>query len=374
MIHVVVIGGNRSSLTKGSAGGAKTIRELKSKIPRENLKITLIERQQEVFYTVASPRAIVNQEFASTMFVSLAKLFKHHPESKVIQGVVTSVNAKSVILENGEVIDYDFLVVATGASYPGPFKLHAVTKEQGLKELNEYREKIKAANNIFLIGGGSVGVETAAEIKEAFPEKVVTIIQSGDSLLTNTISKSTKDALLKKVKALGIEVVFNERIDLDKYPDLSKPLEMVSNKGTVFKSDYAFNCIGRLTPNSAFLKRLDVLDERGFVNVKPTLQVSNGSFANIFALGDVANTGSSKNYYYCDDQSKVVVNNIDAIVKGNGKVFNYSPPDDNLGFVSLGTKDGFGFVPYFPQMFSNFFAYYLKSKDFFTSIALGSYK
>lgn len=39
-------------------------------------------------------------------------------------------------------------------------------------------EQIKAAKNIVIVGGGPVGVEMAAEVKEHFPDKQVTIVTS----------------------------------------------------------------------------------------------------------------------------------------------------------------------------------------------------
>lgn len=50
------------------------------------------------------------------------------------------------------------------------------------------------------------------------------------------------------------------------------------------------------TPSSQIVKTLapHCVDSKGFVNVKQTLQIDDDSLPNVFALGDVANTGAHK--------------------------------------------------------------------------------
>jgi NADH dehydrogenase FAD-containing subunit len=327
------------------------------------VEITLIDKQQEYFYNMASPRAILSPEFADKMFFKLDNVLQG--KGNVVHGTVKCVNKEHVLLEDGSKYQFDYLVVASGASYPGPFKLTPTTKQEGLMQLKKYGDEIKNAEKIVVIGGGAVGLEVAAEIKEAYPEKSLTVVQADSHLLSNDITDSVRSRLLAKVKSLKINVILNERINLENL-DLSKRATLVTEKGTKIESDYCLNCIGRLVPNSQFLDDFKIVDAKGFVNVKPTLQFDHKDFSNMFALGDVANTGAAKTAYMTYDQAKVVAANIYALVN-NGKMKEYKIPKNDFFLLTLGSNDGFANLPYVPLFIGNYLSVALKSKDFFSS-------
>lgn len=50
------------------------------------------------------------------------------------------------------------------------------------------------------------------------------------------------------------------------------------------------------TPNSQLVQRTapKCVDDKGFIRVKPTLQIKDEDLPHVFALGDVADTGAHK--------------------------------------------------------------------------------
>lgn len=73
--------------------------------------------------------------------------------------------------------------------------------------------------------------------------------------------------------------------------------------------------------------------------VKPTLQIADTRYPNVFALGDVAATGGNKAARPGRSQAQIVVENIAALVSGAGELRTYSPEAAeihlSLGMVGL---------------------------------------
>lgn len=111
--------------------------------------------------------------FANRFYFSQDKFFSAASEGRIVIGKVVSVTPTQVVLADETVLEYDYLVVASGAAYdgiyhspnPGPFKQNIATKEAGVEALAQINEKVKAATKIFFIGGGPISIETACEVK-----------------------------------------------------------------------------------------------------------------------------------------------------------------------------------------------------------------
>ncbi len=86
------------------------------------------------------------------------------------------------MLESGDVITFDYCVVATGSTNRiGSWGQPQGTKiEERKKELVENSEKIKKAQRIVIVGTGATGVELAAEIVDKYAGRV-DCAERGDS-------------------------------------------------------------------------------------------------------------------------------------------------------------------------------------------------
>lgn len=95
------------------------------------------------------------------------------------------------------------------------------------------------------------------------------------------------------------------------------------------------------TPNSAILSSLSpqsiTSNPPGFISVKRTLQLTDPSFPNVFALGDVAHTTHHKAARPAHRQAEVVANNIAKLAEGGEGVTLEEYPDLPAGIhMSLG--------------------------------------
>lgn len=81
---------------------------------------------------------------------------------KLIIASVTSIVEEGnegghLVLDNDEKVEYSILILATGTLWDGPLALPN-TKAAAVGVVNSWREKIAKANDIVLVGGGSIGL------------------------------------------------------------------------------------------------------------------------------------------------------------------------------------------------------------------------
>lgn len=117
--------------------------------------------------------------------------------------------------------------------------------------------------------------------------------------------------------------------------------------GTKLSADVIVPAVGQ-TPNTQFLSGLDASSEDSLINpnnrfirVKPTLQLADPKYPNIFAVGDVADSGAHKAARPGGAQAAVLARNLVAMIEGKEPTEHIvvSPPAIHLslGLVSTDT-------------------------------------
>ena len=81
-------------------------------------------------------------------------------------GTVSCVNSDHIEVVTGggtQRVDFDYLIMATGADYSRPVTPSALEVTLASREASWQKEaaKVKAASSILVLGGGAVGVELA---------------------------------------------------------------------------------------------------------------------------------------------------------------------------------------------------------------------
>lgn len=132
-----------------------------------------------------------------------------------VQDTATSIRDGKVYLESGRVIEYSYLVIATGSKGSVPAKLTSTEISDACKEMQSVQEDIQAAQRIAVVGGGAVGVELAADIKSFYPEKDVTIVHSRERLLSR-FRPRLHNYVYKKLEDMGINIILKERPQIEK--------------------------------------------------------------------------------------------------------------------------------------------------------------
>jgi NADH dehydrogenase FAD-containing subunit len=355
--NVVVVGG-------GFAGSA-IARSLSAKLDPSKHSLTLVNNRPFAIHNLGGARMTVSDHdrLEDIALIPYDKVFINQNGSLIV-GRVTAIDKNGgekggiITLKSGETIPYDVLVLAPGSAWSSALAFPDGGDEV-VNFIRQWRSKYEKAKHIVLAGGGAVGIETAGEIKDAFPDKKVTIVQ-GDNLLTNkTYPDKFRKALDTSLRARGVEIVYNDFID-----DIPADgvVGVTTRNGKQLDADLVVSTKGP-RPNTAFIATLgsDTITDRGFVKVKPTLQLL--SHSDIYAAGDVIDWAEQKQAAKTQGHAAVVTANILSDLAGEKPVKEYKGAYE-LIVITNGKGGG---VAYFDVlwglMFGNWLARFVKSKD-----------
>ena len=117
--------------------------------------------------------------------------------------------ARHVILDSGERIEYDTLVLATGARnklLPHENVLYLRT----LAEAAEIRERLTSAQDVVVIGGGFIGLEVAAAARTL--SKQVTVIEGQARLMARVVAPVVSEYFRGQHEQKGVDVLLNAEL------------------------------------------------------------------------------------------------------------------------------------------------------------------
>lgn len=210
--------------------------------------------------------------------------------------VVTTVTKK--------VLPFDVCIVAVGQKIPmflpSADEVSRAGREQKIKELHE---KVKAAENLVVSGGGATGCEFAADVKLRNPTKKVTIVDSRPVLLS-AMSAPFHPVVSRAVSGMGIDVINNDRVE--SFDEGSKTVTLKSGKTLPCDVHIAAHPVGG---NCGFMPE-GTKDGRNYAVVNDYMQLDNPNYPNVFALGDCSTFDPIKTYIRVRDQMPTAVRNI----------------------------------------------------------------
>ncbi|KAI1959269.1 hypothetical protein LOZ58_004540 [Ophidiomyces ophidiicola] len=331
--YIIIIG--------ASFAGYHAARIIANSLPLNSpYKVVIIEPNSHFQFTWVLPRFCVVSGHEHKAFIPYGPYLGKAAESvQWIHQRVQSIEQKCVVLQNGEEVPYEFLVVATGSSQDGqlPSRVGTESKLGGIKRLQDMQRRIKEGKKIVVVGGGAAGVELAADAKEKYPEKKVVLVHSRDGLM-HRFGPELQAAALKGLEKLGVEVILKDRV----VHEASKEGHVVLTSGRQIECDCLVNCIGQ-KPASHVLAQLspEAISESGHILVKSTLQVADVNLPRVYACGDVALTGlRNDNARTAMHQATVVGDNIVRAATGKEPNIIYRPHwADGLIKLTLGLTE-----------------------------------
>uniref|UniRef100_A0A8C4I1C3 Ferroptosis suppressor protein 1 n=1 Tax=Dicentrarchus labrax TaxID=13489 RepID=A0A8C4I1C3_DICLA len=320
-----------------SVEGIAAAQQLKS----HRLDFTLIDMRDAFHHNVAALRASVQPGFAQRTFIPYAETFG----DSFVQGRVERVDTdrQTVVLEGGREIRFSHLILSTGTDGPFPGKFNTVaTYQSAVQAYEDFIKQVQAADSVLVVGGGSTGVEMAAEIKTEYPDKKVVLIHSkiglADPELLPSVRQQAKEVLLEK----GVELLLGQKVS-----HLSELQLNVTQKNTVVNTDKGHSlttdliicCTGLKVNAAAYAASFSgCLADNGALKVNDHLQVE--GFSNIFAVGDCANVKEPKMAYHAALHAAVAVSNIANSVSGK-ELTSYHTGNVTM-LLAMGRDDGVG--------------------------------
>jgi len=197
------------------------------------------------------------------------------------------VSAQTVMLSNGEQLEFDKLVLATGAvprSLASTEELSNVFVLRHPDDATAIRTTARNVHSAVIIGGGYIGLEVAASLRQMGLK--VSVIEMADRLLARVASPPVAQLLNDLHVEHGVSVYTG--VSVDKITNNNGQFSGVTlSDETVLNGDMLIVGIG-VIPDSKLAQQAGIETEGhdgGAILVNTSMQTSN---PNIIAMGDVA--------------------------------------------------------------------------------------
>ncbi len=180
---------------------------------------------------------------------------------------------------------YDKLIIATGsrANIPkdAPVHLPGVFTMRTRHDADTLKNFLKADGSVLIIGGGLLGLELAASLREI--DINVSILQLGSRLMERQIDNLAGQLLLDFVDEKEINVYLNDQVKSIEAGKHNPGLVTQLRSGKVLHTDAIVYAVGT-KPNIEFVQEAGLESARGMI-VNDYLQTSD---PDIFAIGEIA--------------------------------------------------------------------------------------
>lgn len=203
--------------------------------------------------------------------------------------VSTDLDAQTITLADGQVVEYNSLIIASGLrprrlELPGqPAKgAHAI---RTLDDAMALRPELKPGAKVVVYGAGFIGCEAAATATKL--GATVTVVGKGPVPMLRPLGQQLAEDIQRRHEAHGVRFVMNTY--LTEILGDESVTGVVLDNGETLECDVLIESIGSL-PNTEFLEGNDIDIESG-VHVNSALHAlrQDGTpWSNVFAIGDVA--------------------------------------------------------------------------------------
>src|SRR5258708_7892606 len=271
-------------------------------------------------HNIAALRALVDPSWLPRIFLPYGGLLSN---GRVVRDRAVVVDPHRVVTASGGEISADYIVLATGSRYPFPAKTDLVDTHHAQEQVRQAHRALARAERVLLVGAGPVGIELAGEIRHAWPDKSIVLLDVADEILGGPYKPELKAELRRQLIEAHVELILGS--PLRQAPPTQRgelgTFTVTTEAGTDVIADIWFRCYG-VVPNSDYLgdALLSARRADGFIEVGPTLQVAGQT--SVFAIGDVS-TADSKMAAFAGRQAALVAANINALAQGRSELAHY---------------------------------------------------
>jgi 3-phenylpropionate/trans-cinnamate dioxygenase ferredoxin reductase subunit len=193
-------------------------------------------------------------------------------------------NSKRLTTKNGEHVNYDHLIIATGTSarklsVPGA-DLECVHYLRTLADAKRIKQYIAPRTKLLIVGAGYIGLEIAASATKIGANVVV--LETQERVLSRVTNPEMSDFYQTLHASNGVDIKLNT--GLNELKQTSTGFQAQLNNGEILEFDLAVVGIG-VQPNQALAEEAGLECNNGIV-VDSTTRTKDPS---IYAIGDVSN-------------------------------------------------------------------------------------
>lgn len=258
--------------------------------------IRSVDRESPITLVSAEPHRVYGRPLISSLLSGRIreKDIFYRPEDFYETNNVTALLGKTVseirtgtrqvVLESGEVIQFDKLLIATGGvPFIPPIEgrlgpdVYVFTTLDDARKLDELVGKVK---NIVVLGGGLIGLKAAESLHDRGIK--ITVVELADRILSAAFDAEAGGIIAKRLAEVGIDLLLSNSIK--EIARTKKRVKgVVLNDGTRIACDAVVIAIG-VVPNKALAEKAGIKVNRGVL----TDNKMETGIPGIFAAGDVA--------------------------------------------------------------------------------------
>lgn len=281
--------------------------------------VLLVEPRDAFVHNVAALRALVDPAWTERVFFGYDRLMAR---GRVLRDRAVRVDTSAITLGSGERITADYTVLATGSTYPFPAKIHIEDRAGAVAALRATHEQLTHAERVLLLGAGPAGLELAGEIKAAWPDMAVTIVDPAPDILAGVHSNGLPDELRTELRrqlaGLKVELILDTVLaePPPSRPGEAKTFTARTQSGQEIVADIWFRCFG-VTPVTDYLAGDLASARRPSGQVEVTAQLRLPGQRRMFAIGDMTSIPEAKMAKAAGEHAQVVASNIRALLRGD---------------------------------------------------------
>ena len=363
--HLILVGGGHAHI--------QVIKALNTKARPSNLDVTLIDLQENVFYSGMVPGCVSNLYTPSQTQISLSPLAKWAGINFICEKVIdANFIEQTLSLSNGNQISFDCVSFDIGSTTRGTDTTKGVLQytipTRPISKLVSTFDELHLSNAvkpepIVVVGGGPAGIELAMAIRaRSNPKQSIELINAGQDLIPSESSKC-RQALLQILKEKNILIKNQcvvQQID-DTHIHIS---DLDQSELTLLPYSHCLWATGA-APHTSFVNQIKsnpnsiAFDSTGWIRVNNKLQ--SVSHPNVFAAGDCATIEGLKHGkrsppkagVYAVRSGPILINNLVKYTCGDDdqkdeksipqSYIEYEPQDDFLKLLMCGDGKALGF-------------------------------
>ncbi|MEN2258652.1 FAD-dependent oxidoreductase [Paraclostridium benzoelyticum] len=270
-----------------SAAGINAIKVLRELDEKAN--ITLISKDEHIYsrcmlhHIISEHRTLDSLNFVETKF---DEKYNISWKNSCTVNNIDIENKEVYILETGEKVKYDKLLIATGASSAMPpiknlKKAKHVYGLRNIEDAYEIKEKAKKCKKIAILGAGLVGIDALIGLLE-YKNLDISVIYREPFILNRQLDEYAASVYENKFKELGVKFFKGASVNEICMDNNENIIGVVLDDETYIECDMAIVATG-VIPNAEFINKDFISYDRGIIideNCKTTAKY-------IFAAGDV---------------------------------------------------------------------------------------
>jgi len=357
MMRIVVLG--------GGFGGFYALKTLSSELRGEH-DVILVDRSDRFVYLPSLPYLISRKKSVKDLTESYESIAKRYG-AKFVRGEAARVDldARKVELRDGRELEYDYLIIAAGATteyygIPGAEKACPAWRLEDYNRMLEELMKLGEPKNVCVVGGGLTGLEVAGELLEVLGPGKVVVVEKMQMLIPTLSNRRAAEIAEKFLASKGAKIIKGNgvvRVDEN---------ELHLERGDKISCDMIVWTVGVRAAPIEIQGRVEQVGRGKWLRVRPNLQLAN--YENAYAIGDI-------NHFAIDSdcamkmaeeailQGKLAAKNIALQLRGekpslvHKPIFLVSKPKSliSLGFdraiLVWEGRVSFGRTPYLTKMF-----------------------